>query len=162
MKVKNMFSVKSVLAISIFLIGSVIHGWAFEINEPSASVGGIYLEGGIGSSLLVGQFGRLERLGRYLELTEDQVSEIKSSVQSEKEERQPLVVQLKENRILLKNMAKGGVFDEDAIKELASQQGELIAELIIIKQRIRTKIANILTPDQHERLEILRNFTGRS
>jgi periplasmic protein CpxP/Spy len=98
-----------------------------------------------------GQF--MGRMARHLELTDAQKSEIKSIIESEKPTIEPIVKQLAQIRKDMRAATKGGAFDEELVRALASQQAQFLAELIVSRERIQSKIYSLLTPEQKEKME---------
>jgi Spy/CpxP family protein refolding chaperone len=96
------------------------------------------------------------RMAKQLNLTDDQKTQIKGIVAAEKPTVQPLFEQLKANRQALKAATANGQFDESQVRQLASQQAQTVASLIVEKERVKAKIYGVLTPEQRTKAEQMR------
>jgi Spy/CpxP family protein refolding chaperone len=96
-------------------------------------------------------------LAYILELTDTQKQEIQSIIDSERSTFEPLIQKVVYLRRQLFEMNQSNTFDEVAVREIASQQSEAIAELIVIKNRISFRVFELLTAEQKNEVERLRN-----
>jgi periplasmic protein CpxP/Spy len=106
-----------------------------------------------------GRFGHhkgwmLQRMTRELNLTEAQQAQIKSILQTEHARIQPLKQQLRQNQ-----QAQGtpttGAFDEAQARAFAGKQAQIMSDLIVEKQRTKSQIYAVLTPDQRTKAQEL-------
>lgn len=100
----------------------------------------------------VGRYGRhdgwmLRRMTRELNLTEAQQSQIKSIWEAEKAKIQPLHRQLRQNE-QAENANVTGAFNEAEARAFAGKQAQIMSDLIVEKQRTKSAIYALLTPDQ--------------
>jgi Spy/CpxP family protein refolding chaperone len=102
----------------------------------------------------------LGRMARFLELTDTQKTEIKSIIQAEKPTIEPIVRQIAQNRKDMREATKNGTFDEAQVRTLANQRAQALSELIVARERLKTKIYNILTSEQKDKLEQLKERRG--
>ena len=98
----------------------------------------------------------MARIAERLGLTDAQKTEIKSIISAERPRVEPLVRQLSATRKQLRNVSKNGNFDEAQVRSLASQQAQTITELIVAKERVKSKVYNVLTPEQRVKAEQMR------
>lgn len=98
----------------------------------------------------------LQRLGRYLELTEAQKAQIKTILETERPKVQPLVMQAVASHKAITGATADGQFNEAQVRLLAAQQGQNVAALIVEKERVKTQLYQVLTPAQREKLDALR------
>jgi len=96
---------------------------------------------------------RLARLGWQLDLSDQQRSEIRAIIQAAMPQAQDLVQGLRANREDLLDSTRGGVFDESVVRSIADAQGDLVAELIVLKERTKAEIYPVLNPAQQLQLE---------
>jgi Spy/CpxP family protein refolding chaperone len=98
----------------------------------------------------------LRRLGAYLELTEAQKVQLKTILETERPQLQPLVAQAALTHKAINNATQDGEFNEAQIRALAAQQGQNFAALIVEKERVKTQLYQVLTPEQRAKLDELR------
>jgi len=98
-----------------------------------------------------GRFGpdgwMLRHMTRKLNLTEAQQSQIKGILQTERGKIQPLTQQLRQNQ-QAEDAAVNGTFDEAQARTFAGKQTQIMVDLIVEKQRMKSEIYAVLTPDQ--------------
>ena len=68
----------------------------------------------------------------------------------------PLVQQLKAGRDQLDALRKSGPFDEAKVRSIAKGQADTLIELIVAKERMKSRIYAVLTPEQRTKAEELR------
>jgi len=100
---------------------------------------------------------RMGWIARKLDLTDAQRTQIQSMIQAERPNFQPLVKQLAANHQQMLVATRGGSFDEAQVRTLANQQAQTLAELMVIRERVISKVYNtVLTPDQKTKADTLR------
>jgi Spy/CpxP family protein refolding chaperone len=106
-----------------------------------------------------GDFGFRHMLGFYtrnLDLTDAQQTQIKDIITREKPTIQPLMQQMASNRQQLQQLEGSGTFDEAKVRSVASQQAQTMTELIVQRERIKSEMMQVLTPDQKTKLAQLK------
>jgi Spy/CpxP family protein refolding chaperone len=98
----------------------------------------------------------MARIAERLGLTEAQKTEIKSILVAERPQAEPLLRQLAATRKQLRDATRSGSFDEAQVRSLATQQAQTITELIVTRERVKSKVYNVLTPEQRARAEKMR------
>ncbi|MBP6823412.1 MAG: Spy/CpxP family protein refolding chaperone [Acidobacteria bacterium] len=98
----------------------------------------------------------LDRASVYLGLSDEQEAQIKAILEAEKPKIQPLVAELAANRKALNEATDNGTFNETEVKAIAAKQGETLAALIVEKERVKTQILAVLTPEQRAKAEQFR------
>ena len=111
---------------------------------------------GPGARMMRNRPQRLARLANYLNLTPDQRDQAKAILEQAKAAAQPILAQVKAGREQLANAVKSGASDAD-IDRLSIQQGVLNGQLIAIRTKAMGKVYAILTPDQRQKADQLRN-----
>jgi len=91
---------------------------------------------------------------RKLDLTADQQARVKQIFEDNKTVVQPIREQLKANRENLADMK--GTFDEAQVSQIAKSQGDLTAQLIVARQKVKSQIFAILTDEQKAKADQLR------
>jgi Spy/CpxP family protein refolding chaperone len=97
----------------------------------------------------------LSQISNRLNLSEEQREQVKDILTAEAPVVQPLVRQLFENRQDLESISAGGRFDEAEVRSIAQKQATVIVELIVVRERVKSEIYAILTPEQREKLQAL-------
>lgn len=85
---------------------------------------------------------------RGLDLTDEQKAQVKTIMQSSRESSKPLREQMKANRQKLQTLSDSGNFDQAQVQALADEQGKLTAQMIVEKEKVKSQISAILTPEQ--------------
>jgi Spy/CpxP family protein refolding chaperone len=102
------------------------------------------------------------RVARELNLTDQQKVEIKAIIEAERPRVEPLVRQLAATRRELREATANGQFDEAQVGALASRQGQTLAQLIVEKERVKSQVYGVLTPEQRAKAaEIINRIESR-
>lgn len=96
----------------------------------------------------------LQRMTRELNLTEGQQTQIKSILQTERAKTQPIREQMRQNR-LSRSSTTPGTFDENATRAYATKQAQLMSNLMVERERTKSQIFAVLTPDQQQKAQQL-------
>jgi protein CpxP len=96
----------------------------------------------------------LKRMAKQLNLTEAQQTQIKGIMADEKTKTKPMMQQLRQNE-QAQNANVNGAFDEVQAQAFANKQAQLMAGLIVEKQRIRSEVFAVLTPEQRQKAQQL-------
>ena len=98
----------------------------------------------------------MHRFLEKLNLTDAQKEQVRSIMTEEHAKMKPLREKLKEGHKEMRAATKDGAFDEAQVRSIASKQANTITEMIVIKERIKTRIYKILTPEQRAQAQKLR------
>ena len=104
-----------------------------------------------------GMAGRLHRMVRLLNLTDDQKTQAKAIFQAGRTSAQPLIAQMRDARSALANAVKSGATDAE-IDRLSNNAGAVASQLTALRTKTFAKFYAILTPDQKAKLN---TATGR-
>lgn len=88
------------------------------------------------------------QISAKLNLTNDQQTQVKTVMGNSQKRFQPLVEQLKLNHQQNQNLGMDGVYNEQKAKELADKQAELAKQLILEKEKTKSQLFAILSPEQ--------------
>src|SRR5947199_8050775 len=136
MKSNRIKFVVGILALA--LAGAVaVAQTAMEMHHPHNEGAGFGFEGRA-----------LALMTEHLQLTDAQRAQVKQVFVAQKPAVLPLMQQIAANRQQLDSLAQAGNFDEEKVRALAAQQGQLTTELEVAKTRAISEIFNILTPEQ--------------
>lgn len=95
----------------------------------------------------------LAHLARELNLTEAQKTEIHAVFAAERQNVMPLLGQLHDAKRQYDSANAPGSFDEAKARAFAARQAQTIAELIVVKERVKSKVYAVLTPEQREKAQ---------
>jgi protein CpxP len=82
---------------------------------------------------------------RQLNLTDDQKAKVKEIFEANKGTAQPLMEQLKANH---EKIAALNGSDDAQLQTLAKQQGDLLAQMIVAREHVKSQVFAILTDEQ--------------
>lgn len=104
-----------------------------------------------------GHRGHMGYLARELNLTDAQKTQVKEIFQANKQSGLPLFQQMAANKKAMLEATANGNYDHAKIQTLATQQAQLMSQLIVQKQAIQHQIyTQVLTPDQRTKADQLR------
>jgi protein CpxP len=95
--------------------------------------------------------GMLSHMTKELNLTEAQQTQIKNILADERTRTKPLMQQIRQNQ-QAQNAKIDGSFDETQVRAFANNQAQIMRDLIIEKQRTKSQIYSVLTPDQRQKV----------
>lgn len=103
----------------------------------------------------------LQRMTKELNLTEMQQQQVKTILQSERGKIQPIMQQLHQNE-QVENAALTGQFDEAKARDFAQKQAALMTDMMVEKERTKSQIYALLTPEQRQKaLELMQQREQR-
>lgn len=137
--------ITAILAIALVSIGSIFI-FAQNDNEGGKEK---YKRG-------FGHRGGFERLAKKLNLTDTQKEQAKQIMEASKSKVQPLKESMKSIHQQLDTAIADGQFDEAQVQALASQQANIMAQLIVEKERTKSQLFAILTPEQQAQAKQLK------
>jgi periplasmic protein CpxP/Spy len=100
--------------------------------------------------------GGLDHQLRDLDLTQDQVQQLKALRDAARTASDPYEEQVGKAEKGIREAIESASFDEDAVRTLATAQSKAIAELRIIQARTDAAILKLLTAEQREQLKAMR------
>ncbi len=93
------------------------------------------------------------RLALRLKLTEEQREEIKLIHEASRELTLPIIDQLVLNRKEITDLIKVDAYDETSVQDLATTQGELISQLVILRANTKASVFSLLSDEQKAIIE---------
>lgn len=99
--------------------------------------------------------GMIDHMSRQLKLTNDQLAKIKTLLAADREKAMPLVKKMAECRKQLHEAGQAEKFNEAEVRAIAAKQAQAEAELIVSRERVRSRINALLTPEQRSLAERL-------
>ena len=156
---KNRIAIAISIAILAVAVGAVYTARGHEslngLDSAATAQEALLLDAGEGRHPFARRI--MARIAERLGLTEAQKTEIKSILVAERPVAEPLLRQLAATRKQLRDASRNGSFDEAQVRSLATQQAQTLAELIVTKERVKSKVYNVLTPEQRARAEKMRS-----
>ncbi len=92
----------------------------------------------------------LKHMTKQLNLTEAQQTQIKGIMADEKTKIKPMMQQLRQNQ-QAEDANVNGSFDENQARTFANKQAQLMTDLIVEKERMRSQVYAVLTPEQRQK-----------
>ena len=92
----------------------------------------------------------LKRMTKQLNLTEAQQTQIKGIMADEMVKIKPMMQQLRQNE-QAEQASANATFDENQARAFAGKQAQLTADLIVEKERMRSQVYAVLTPEQRQK-----------
>jgi Spy/CpxP family protein refolding chaperone len=99
---------------------------------------------------------RLEHLKERLDLTAQQEAEIKEILASTEAKNEALREEKRVTREELREISRADTLDESRLRELVRKQSDQRTDMMIAKHATRTRINQVLTPEQQEQHEAFR------
>ncbi len=103
-----------------------------------------------------GRRGSFGRMAEKLNLTDAQKEQFKQIREAGKTKVQPLMENMKSIRGQLEAATADGQFNEEQVQALATQQANVMAQLIVEKERVKSQMFAVLTADQQTQLKTLK------
>lgn len=94
----------------------------------------------------------VDRMAKKLDLSDDQRTQIEGIMAASKQQITDHREKLRENRKQLKSLMRQSPLDEAALRQVADSQGNLKADMIVLRAQQRVKINDILTNEQRAKL----------
>jgi Spy/CpxP family protein refolding chaperone len=98
----------------------------------------------------------LDRMADRLELTTEQRSSVKTVLEKSKPQMTAIKEKMRTNRKALRELGRDGS-DDSRVQALARERGDLVANLVIERSKIRSDIQQILTDTQREQMKQMRS-----
>jgi Spy/CpxP family protein refolding chaperone len=97
----------------------------------------------------------LDRMADRLQLTTEQRSSVKTVLEKSKPQMTAIKEKMRTNRKALRELGRDGS-DDSRVQALARERGDLVANLVIERSKIRSDIQQILTDTQREQMKQMR------
>ena len=85
---------------------------------------------------------------RGLDLTDEQKAQVKQIVDQSRSAIEPIEQQMRDGRAKLVELSQAGSFDQAQVESLASEQGKLLAAMIVERQKTRAAVFSLLNDEQ--------------
>lgn len=98
----------------------------------------------------------VDRLAEKLNLSDDQRSQMKVIIEESKPQISALREKMRENRKQLRELSQKTPFNETDVRKLAEAQGDVKAEMIVLRMQQRSQIQALLTEEQRVQMKEMR------
>ncbi|MDQ2697041.1 MAG: Spy/CpxP family protein refolding chaperone [Pseudomonadota bacterium] len=103
----------------------------------------------------------VERMAEKLDLSAEQTAAVRGIVEGARPTFEQYHASLREKRQQLQELARSATADEAAIRALADEQGDIMANMIVERIRVKNQIRALLTPEQQAEAEKWLEHSGR-
>ena len=128
--------------IGIVALGLLVAGSIFAVAQMSGSND----RGPMGFGM--GRGHNMAMPLRGLDLTEEQKVQVKQIIEQSRSTIEPLERQMHDGRTKLADLSQTGSFDQAQVDTLASEQGRVVAAMIVERQKTRAAIFSLLNDEQ--------------
>ena len=97
--------------------------------------------------------GGFERMMERLNVTPEQRTAVRAIVDQSRPQFRQLRDQMVENHKQLRNLIDQGNYDEAQVQQLAQAEGNLKAQMIVLRTKVQSQIRGVLTDQQREQLK---------
>lgn len=146
---KSIFTAASALAFASLM----------ALANPAAAHGSF--GGARGGGKLFASSFQLAYLARHLDMTDEQKAQLREVLEAARPEADRLAEAMIDNREAMKAFRESDSLSEAEIRQVADQQGKVVADMMVLHARVHSQIRGILTPEQFERFEKMRQRHGR-
>jgi Spy/CpxP family protein refolding chaperone len=98
----------------------------------------------------------LDRMTEQLKLTPDQRTSVQAVLQKSKPQMTNIREKMQTNRKALREVKREDKSDGNQVQALARERGDLVADMIIQRSKVRSEIQQILTDTQREQMKQMR------
>ncbi|MFM9903893.1 MAG: Spy/CpxP family protein refolding chaperone [Pyrinomonadaceae bacterium] len=134
MKKKFIFGI---LAFAVLAVGAI-----FVVAQKA----GHRDDSGFGHGL--GRGGLMGMALRGLDLTDEQKAKVKEIMEASRASVEPLMQQMHDNHAKIAALGTDGAFDQAKVEALAAEQGNIMAKLIVEKEKAKAQVFAFLTDEQ--------------
>ena len=141
---------KTILAVALVAGSLAVAGQAAAMpygGGPDGCMRGAHKMGPGGKGFNV------ERMSQRLNLTEEQRTQVQASVDGTSEQMTDLRSKMQQNREAMRELTQQTPFDEEEVRKLAAAQGDLKADMIVLRAQQRSEINAILSDEQRAQMQ---------
>jgi len=102
---------------------------------------------------------RMEAKLERLDLSDEQRAQVRSVIDAARPEFRKVADAVRVNRKEMRALMRSDEFDERAVRRIADRQGDLVADMIVLRGKLKSQVAAVLTPEQRQ--ELRRGFGPR-
>jgi len=139
---------------ALLAVGTAVGAVAYAQNTPGGQPPFMGRRGPR-AGMMGAPFGGLRMLGRRLDLTDPQKDQIKTILQSHRDEWKTLADRAADARAALDAAVTADTVDEAAIRDKSAALAAVNADMAVARARTRAELVQVLTPDQQAKLKAL-------
>lgn len=129
------------IILGIIAVVVLAGGAIFVVAQKAGHVGGHGFGPGRGDHMLGMAL-------KGLDLTDEQKAKVKEIMEASKTSVEPLVKQMRDNHKTIANLGTNGAFDQVKVEAAATEQGNIMAKLIVERERTKAQVFALLTDAQ--------------
>ncbi len=129
------------IILGIIAVAVLAGGAIFVIAQKAGHVGGPGFGPGRGGHMLGMAL-------RGLDLTDDQQAKVKEIMEASKTNVEPLMHQMRDNHKSIEALTANGAFDQAKVEAAATEQGNIMAKMIVEREKAKAQVFALLTDDQ--------------
>jgi Spy/CpxP family protein refolding chaperone len=95
---------------------------------------------------------RMEAKLDRIDLSDEQREKVRSVIDAARPEFRKIADALRANHKEMRSTMRNDEFDEQAVRRVADRQGDLIADMIVLRGKLKSQVAAVLTPEQRQEL----------
>jgi len=123
------------------------HGDGADCKRGGHHMGSDYKHGDKGFNV--------DRMAKKLDLSDDQRTKIEAIIKASKQQKSDQRDKMKANREQLKELTMQSPLNEAAVRTVADAQGDLKADMIVLRVQQRAKINAVLSDEQRAELQAM-------
>lgn len=143
----------AIAGIAVLVIGATVFALGHAVQGDGRGHGRGGRRGPFGPEMI-------EHMSRELNLTDAQKTQVKTVLDEAMTGEDARRAKDEELHKQLESITANGQFDETQVRNIANQQGALMADRIVEHERIKSKIFAVLTPEQRTKAEELHKRGG--
>ncbi len=142
--------------ITLITVGILVSGLALASPGFDGKSCGHHERGGHHMSFQDKGDRMLERLSSKLALTDDQQVSVRAIMDASKPQRSALRDSMKDNKQALRDAMRSDSPDINAIRTLAEQKGQYVAQMTVLRAETRAQINAVLSAEQRTKMKEMR------
>ncbi|MDA8413931.1 MAG: Spy/CpxP family protein refolding chaperone [Desulfobacteraceae bacterium] len=100
---------------------------------------------------------RIDRMAKVLKLSTAQKEQVGAIMKAEQEQVEPLRQKMAEGHKRIQAVVNAATYDESAVRAMAAEQAAIRTELLVSRTRAMNQVNALLTPEQRELAQHLRD-----
>lgn len=95
---------------------------------------------------------RIEAKLERLDLSDEQREQVRGVIDAARPEFRKIADGLRANRKEMRGAMHSETFDEQAVRRIADRQGDLVADMIVLRGKVKSQVSALLTEEQRQQL----------
>jgi Spy/CpxP family protein refolding chaperone len=149
----------SLLIVGVLLAGTHAFGWSGGPGMRDCQNGPRATQGMMGEQR---QEQQQQKMAVILDLSEEQQQQLQALREQHRQQQQALRTEMQASREQLREVARANDADEASIRAAVQEHAELKTRMMVDSAKHRQQVAALLTPEQQQKMEQLRELKGDS